>query len=128
MYYDRYVFLTLASLAMMPLSVSADCQSDFKGYVTQLQSGRNQQIEDDISSNTHLYIDTICGSSGVKVFTSTQTDTFQIFGNDSNGWRCENKLNMFIPRGSPSDPKVLIYDFPGAGGNVVVTGCHTPSF
>ena len=129
MFYHRYAFLSLAVLAMMPLSVSAACRADFPGYLSQLQSGTNQQIEDAISGTKSLYIDTICGSKDVKVFTSTQTDTFQIFDNDRGGWRCETNLNMFIWRGAQAtDPKALIYEFPAGGGDVVVTGCHTTQF
>ena len=127
MYYHRYSFLSLVALAIMPLSASGDCRSDFPGYITQFQSGTNEQIEDAITGAKSLYIDTICSSSGVKVFVSSQTKTSQIFESNNPGWGCETNLNMFVYR-PDSNPTVLTYDFPAKGGNVVVNGCSTTSF
>ena len=127
MYYYRCAFLSLVALVMMPLSVSAACRADYPGYIGQLQYGKNEQIEDKVPGAGSLYLNTICGSSGVKVFIQNPTDSFAIYDNTSDGWLCETNLSMPVYRPDPN-VYVLVYAFPAKGGDVVVNGCWTSAF
>ena len=128
MFHYRCAFLSFVALAMLPLSVHSACRSDFASYITRAESGKNQQIEDVVSGPRSLYLQSICGSSGVKVFVTFPTITALIFDAGDETWRCETNLNMFIFRGGDPSQTALIYDFPGPGGDVLVNGCSTNNF